>query len=631
MASYKNYQQDEQKYKNVDNIMVRKAKTGRKDTKSESFWSNFIEYVTYYRDNPHRFCSEYLGLRLHWWQQLVLYTMWTKESTIFIAGRGAGKTYLVMMYCVCKALLFPGTVIRVASANKKQAGFLIAKIKEMKRNSPMLEREIVDISIGKDEAKIIFQGGSEVATVVAGDGARGERSNIVIVDEREIVDKEVIDKVFLPFLTAKRTPPYLSKKEYKKFEYLEQNHFIEMSSIGSSSSSMYKEYLQYLDFISKGINKYAVFSIPYQIPLRSGVVNKSIIEKMVRESTTSLESFRQEMECLPTGEGISSMFSFEELNKNRKLRVPLIPITDDEYIEYKGDIKKSLYYQKKQSDELRIISYDIARSGGRGNDLSVFTVFRCIQNGDFYDKEVAYIETMSGVETEAQILRFKELFYDLECDFAVQDAAGIGKIYLDFVCKKTFNPMRNITYPAWRPRNNLDKYSEDLVILPDSEPVLYAVLMAGATAQIQQALMIQKTRINLEKKRIKFLIDEDEAVYDLQKRYKYEKLKSSKSKSDNDVAKKLILPFLQTSNLIKEGISTQVINTPSGGVSIDEKAGRKDRLMSFLYGILFIDLLEQDLTVKEEKYDPAAYIITSQAKSNNSINRFGTSFKGFRR
>lgn len=629
MASYANFQTDEDKNKNVSNVFVRKAKTGRKDTKSQDFWDNLKEYITYYRDNPHRFCNEYLGLKLHWWQQIILYAMWTKESTIFIAGRGSGKTYLVMMYCICKALLFPGTVIRVASANKKQAGFLIAKVNEMKRNSPMLAREIIDINIGKDEARIMFHGGSEVATVVAGDGARGERCNVVIVDEREIVDKDVIDKVFLPFLTARRKPPYLNKKEYKNFDHLETNHFIEMSSIGSSTSTMYKEYLQYLDFISKGIDKYAVFSVPYQIPLRSGVVNKSIIEKMIRESTTSLEAFRQEMECLPTGEGVASMFSFEELNKNRKIRVPLIPITDDDYIEFKGDIRKSPYYQKKTEDEIRVISYDIARSGGRGNDLSVFTVFRGIQNGDFFDKEVAYVETMSGVETEAQVLRFKELFYDLECDYAVQDAAGIGKIYLDFVCKKTYSPMRNITYPAWKPRNNLEKYTEDLVILPDAVPVLYAVLISGASAQLQQALMIQKVRINLEKKRIKFLIDEDDSVDGLQKRYKYEKLKASSNKSDNDLAMKLISPFIQTSKLIQEGISTQVINTPSGGVSIDEKGGRKDRLMSFLYGMLFFDLLEQDLQQKEEEFDYSKLIAASQG--NKSNNHFNSNFKGFRR
>jgi ribosomal protein L21 len=50
----------------------------------------------------------------------------------------------------------PGTTIRVAAANKKQASLLLAKVKEIQRNCPMVEKEIADISIGKDEAKIVF-------------------------------------------------------------------------------------------------------------------------------------------------------------------------------------------------------------------------------------------------------------------------------------------------------------------------------------------------------------------------------------------------------------------------------------------------------------------------------------------
>lgn len=93
MASYTNgYQRDEDKYKDSNNIFIRKAKTGRKDVKDGDFWENFIDWVTYFKDNPHRFCVEYLGINLHWWQQIVLYSMWFTGNTIFVASRGTGKT-----------------------------------------------------------------------------------------------------------------------------------------------------------------------------------------------------------------------------------------------------------------------------------------------------------------------------------------------------------------------------------------------------------------------------------------------------------------------------------------------------------------------------------------------------------
>jgi len=193
LASYTNFIQDEVKNMNATNVFVRKAKTGKKDTKTETFWENFIYYISYYRDNPHRFCIEYLGINLHWWQQLVIYAMWFRGNTIFLASRGSGKTYLTMVYCIAKALLYPGTIIRVAAANKKQAGLLIAKVKEIQRNCPLVRQEITGILIGKDESKVTFLGGSEVATVVAGEGARGEiklRMLIIVLNLRRKYNDE---------------------------------------------------------------------------------------------------------------------------------------------------------------------------------------------------------------------------------------------------------------------------------------------------------------------------------------------------------------------------------------------------------------------------------------------------------
>jgi len=602
MASYtKGFQLDEDKYKNSSNIYLRKSKNKRKDNKTEDFWENFEYYVTYYRNNPHRFCIEFLGINLHWWQQFILWMMWHTGNTIFLASRGIGKTYLTMVYCIAKSCLFPGTVIRVAAANKKQAALLLAKVKEIQRNCPMVAREIADISLAKDEAKILFHGGSEVATVVASDNARGERCQILIVDEREIVDKDIIDKVFIPFLTATRQPPYLKYAEYKHLKDLETNHFIELSSIGSKTSSLYTEFEQYLSFIREDSEDYCVFSLPYQFGLSSGVINRKTIEKMIKESTTSIEAFKQEMEVIPTGDNESSMFRFEDLNRCRKIHVPLIPISDDEYLEYRGDIKKSRFYQKKEKDELRLISFDVALMSSRANDNSAFTVFRLTLNGDEYIKEIAYIETMNGVNVEPQILRFKQLFYDLECDFAVLDCGGMGQTFYDLCTKKTEDPLRNKKYPAWKTRNHNDKL-EERVIDDSAEPLLFTIKVSGASASTVHANMVGRAKLNFEKRKVKLLLSEEDIVEELDKRYKYNYLLMNDNSQDNEKATRLIMPFYNTSRLINEAVNTQVIRMKSGGIEIDEKTGRKDILMSMLYGLHFIDLLEQDL-IKDKESD----------------------------
>ena len=203
----------------------------------------------------------------------------------------------------------------------------------------------------------------------------------------------MIATVFIPFLTAKRRPNYLNKKEYSHLDIdkLETNHFIQMSSIGSSASSMYKEFLQYAGFIASGLkNKYSIFSIPYQIPLKSGVISRSTIEKMVRESTTSIEGFKSEMEVIPLGEGESAMFSYEDMNKNRRLKNAIYPITDDEFIEYKGNIRKSQSYTPKEPTEVRVLTVDLALMGTKFDDNSICHLLRGHQSGDEYITDLPY-------------------------------------------------------------------------------------------------------------------------------------------------------------------------------------------------------------------------------------------------
>lgn len=634
MASHKNHQSDDDKYQNSANIFIRKAPTGKKENKSEVFWENFEEYIAYYRSNPHRMASEYFGLRLHFWQQFILYCMFTNYNTIFLASRGAGKSWLCALYCIIYGVLYPQSAITIVSATKKQSGMLMAKVKELQNSSPMLAREIADIRINKDDATIILHGGSIIQSAVANDNARGIRTQVLVIDEANDVDKDIIEKVFVPMLTAERQPNYLKNKEYRHMKNLEHNHFIKLSSIGSRSSNLYEEFENYIRFISKGIDEYCVFSLPYEIPMKDNVISKKLVQKMLRESTRGIEAFQSEMSVVPYGENESSVLKFEDMNKNRKVIFPLVPISDDEFFEFKGDIRKYPFYQKKEEFETRLISYDIAtasNSSGK-NDLSVFTVFRLVENGDFYDKEIAYIETLSGVEMEKQIIRFKELFYDLQCDLAVIDAMGIGRVFVSQIMKRTSNPTRGVMYPAWSLRINQDKF-EDIQTLPDAQQILFPVIMSGASAQQLQAQMIQRVRFNFEKKMLKLPLHEDDVIDDLQKRYKYLQLKSSHNADDNAVATRLISTFHQATKLIEEGISVQAVVSPSGGMSIDEKSGRKDRLMSMMYGVDIISLLEQDLQSNKEPFDMSKFIAISQGSNRTSSSKFGGSggFQGFGR
>lgn len=61
-----------------------------KMTKTDVFWSNFEDWISYYRLNIHRFIEEYLGIHLYPFQKLIIYQMNSKDtiSLMFFACRG---------------------------------------------------------------------------------------------------------------------------------------------------------------------------------------------------------------------------------------------------------------------------------------------------------------------------------------------------------------------------------------------------------------------------------------------------------------------------------------------------------------------------------------------------------------
>ena len=577
------------------------------------FWENFEAWICYYRLNIHRFCEQYLGLSLKLFQKIIIYAMDSPNAVglntfVYFASRGLGKTYLTMVFCLAKAILYPGIKIRVAAPNIKQATLLIGKAIELRRDHPNIDREIEgEIKMNKDQAKILLKNGSTIETVVCGEGARGERANIIIMDESRGMNKNVIDTVFVPFLTGTRMPPYSKNPKYEKYLKKEHNSKIFLTSIGYKDEWSYKDFESFAKLIADKTPNYNIIALPYQFGVESGIISRALIESQIRENKTDIHTFQMEMEVIPFGESDSSMFTYTQVNRARKLVVPLIPPTDSEYIEHRGDLRKMPFYQRKESFELRVISMDIAVSAGRLNDNTVFTVFRLTNNGDHYIKELSYIEVMNGVNLDRQILRLKQLFYDLECDYAVIDAGGALGINAANTCGQiTMDVVRGRRYPGWSTCNKNEKF-DIRVTDPNAVPVMFCIQVSGASASTMQYNMVVNAQLEFERNRIFLLSKEDDIVDDLNNRFGYMKLATSSNPLDKEKANNMILPFINTTELVKECVETQVYKLPSGRWTFDEKNGRKDRVISMIYGLYFINELEKDLYVDQGKYKAEDY------------------------
>jgi len=89
-------------------------------------------------------------LRLLPFQSVMLHTMWHKKFPMMLACRGAGKTFMIAIYCLLKCLLEPGTQIVIVSGGFRQAKFAFLYMDELIKNSPILQESIRKYHPGND-------------------------------------------------------------------------------------------------------------------------------------------------------------------------------------------------------------------------------------------------------------------------------------------------------------------------------------------------------------------------------------------------------------------------------------------------------------------------------------------------
>lgn len=71
-------------------IKIKRLKVHEKSTK-EKIEENVEEWVAYWRANPHRFITDYLGLTLYDFQKVLIYEMNFSTNFCFVASRGNAK------------------------------------------------------------------------------------------------------------------------------------------------------------------------------------------------------------------------------------------------------------------------------------------------------------------------------------------------------------------------------------------------------------------------------------------------------------------------------------------------------------------------------------------------------------
>lgn len=549
------------------------------NSRQDKIMEGAARWCSYYRANPHQFAKDYLHLNLKTFQKIVLIFMNLCNTFVFVASRGIGKTFLSAVFCCTRCILYPGTKICIASGSRGQANLVIEKIQnELKSHSPELCAEIDEkkSKLSQSEGVVSFKNGSFIKVVTASDNARGNRANILLIDEYRMVSKDVITTVLSKFLTNPRFPGYLSKPEYKHLA--EPNKSLYLSSAYFKDHWSYAKAQDVCRMMLDDTRHAFVCGFPYQLALEDGIITQEKIEDDMAESDFSEVKWQMEMEALFFGDSADSFFDFGSISKNRKIQYPYLPAQLTELVGGSAKIKIPI----KMPGEKRILSADIALMSSKKNNNDATAVFinqMTPTRTKRYISNIVYSEVYEGAHTEDQALSIRKLYDEYDCDYIVVDCAGVGMSIFDALVRDITDQETGDIYPALTCYNNAEMASRCAV--KGAKKAIWA-MKATAALNSECALLLRE---GFRSGKIRLLENEYDADKSL------EDIKGFSGLS-TDLKMKFRLPYIHTTLLVDELVKLQ--HDESGGkVRVFERAGmRKDRYSSLAYNFYVATQLE---------------------------------------
>lgn len=552
------------------------------------------DWITFYRNNIDYFVIHYMGVRLHPFQRYWLRLLSMSTNFLGVASRASGKSWIIACYSIARCILYPGTSISLNSSTKQQAGLIISQhCKSLHDKHPNIRRETENIVVNNNKWEMTFLNQSRIFVVISGEGGRGVRSNISVLEERRLIPTEIIDSIIRPFLVS-RNPPYMMKQEYSNMESEEPQEIIITSSY-FQSHEWWEEAKKLLRLIADGDKDVRGIILDYLIVLKHKIKTK----KQLKKDAEKMDSvtFLMEYGNIPFSTSSASFYKIDFFN--RTLRTPWRPIKDDFQ-------KKNPYDIPRKPNERRVVSVDIAMRKGATNDNTVITCARLFPTKKGWSTEICYMESQNGKNAMIQALRIKQIYSEFtgftEGDVLVMDVGGSGITVYDMLTSVTKDDIRGKEYDALKVMRHPsldDKIYEELSERCLSQNAKECVYPISATQNLNSQIAIA-FRDRLKRKLLKFLVDDSEEELFLIKSGNKDIL----DQEDLSNRSFLLSPHLQTTLMINECISLEMEVIGQGVVKLQEPSGaRKDRFTSCSYLNWYVSLLDQELLKESEEDD----------------------------
>jgi hypothetical protein len=595
-SSKRPYQDEYRKNAKTDDILRKPKNMVRETTIEGERKERYKLWIHFWRQNPHRFIEDYFGIHLHPYQILMIWVLQRSNLAYIVASRAAAKTWIIAVWSLTLAVLYPGIKIICCAKTLNQGGILLKeKLTSLRSKYPNVNREIFNITTNSNTYEATFKCGSTIKICPSSESSRGNRANYIIIEESRLVPREILEQVIKPFLEV-RSPNFRTKPEYRDNpDYKEEGIISYITSAWYKAEYWYTYVKTCIRRMVSGDDTANFLALDYLICLRHDIKT----EEMLRNEMNDADEMTVQMEYynIPSGSSGSSYYKMSMFP--RTVKRAFYPQKLDTY-----NPKKNPYDIKKVDGEIRIISADIATRANRVSDQTAICAVRLIPlRGRGYKRSLCFLEVHKGKSTILQAKRLKEIFYDFEADWMVIDLQNAGIGVFDALSQVTDSEERGIQFPpmtvADNPFIDLDtrqKLRERTLGL-NASPVIFPI---SATQQLNSQIAIS-FRNSLQKKMWEFLIPDGDAEDFLMKTNK----EFLTVQDDLSMKPFFISPYVNVGLLIGECINLDM-SLVNGMIRLVEKPGCfKDRFSSVSYlnwvvsNCFDIDLLRENEDVDD--------------------------------
>lgn len=509
--------------------------------------------------------------KLYFYQRLFLRVCMRYREVSGTFPRAYSKSFLDFLAMNIRGIVQPRSKGFTCADTKKQAAQIVEeKTNEIYRMFPFLvnELKISDIdkmkkkygNMGSDYAELKFRNDSQIDIVNTGNAGRGGRRHWGTLEEFAMMDGDAVNEVVIPLMNVDRrtVAGLLNPTEPHAAQTM-------ITTAGYKGTYAHDRTLECLVNMAIEPDKAFCFGGDYRIPVMHGLLSVDKVKDKLQASSYKLESFLREYMSVWTGGSEDSYYSYTQISKCRTLVRP----------EFKRQEGFKGFY---------VCAVDVARFEG---DQTVAMIFKVYTEGERYKMHLVNIKILNGTHFKDQSAMIKQLDLDYNFRAIVLDINGNGAGLADYLIDEQEH---NGVY--YEPYGFLNKTKYSNTEKRNNRRKLFGI---EANRSLNSEIYTN-AHIILSLKRVSLLLNERQA-----RRY-FSQYKTWNKLNPVRQANKLI-PYAQTTKL-QDQLANLKANLDTNSTIVLQRINshtRKDLVSAFVYGLYYINLVEEEERKKNNR------------------------------